>query len=104
MIEHDHEHENDFQTRSLNAAMPGSSLPSKSSSDAPPPVEINVILSPSPACFPAVTESPPPIMVVPFERAKASATATVPEANAGISKTPTGPFHKIVFAFAISSS
>ena len=85
------------------AAMPGSSS-SINSSDAPPPVEMKVILSASPACFTAVTESPPPMIVVAFERASASAIAIVPVANAGISKTPTGPFHKIVFAFAISSS
>src|SRR5204863_3043928 len=89
---------------SVNAATPGNSLPSSNSSDAPPPVELNVILSASPACFTAVTEPPPPIMVVAFECARASAIAMVPVANAGISKTPTGPFHRIVFALAISSS
>src|SRR5213083_2779288 len=89
---------------SVNAATPGNSLPSSNSSEAPPPVEMNVILSASPACFTAVTESPPPMMVVAPDWASASAIAIVPSAKSGISKMPTGPFHRIVFALAISSS
>src|SRR6266705_150991 len=85
---------------SVNAATPGSSLPSSNSSDAPPPVEMNVILPASPACFTAVTESPPPMIVVAPDWASASATAIVPSPNSGISKTPSGPFHRIVSALA----
>src|SRR5439155_19257634 len=66
---------------SLNAATPGSSLPSSNSSDAPPPVEMKVILSASPACLTAVTESPPPMMVVAPDCAIASAIAIVPSPN-----------------------
>src|SRR5204862_2178503 len=88
---------------SVNAATPGNSLPSSNSREAPPPVEMNVILSASPACFTAVTESPPPIIVVAPDCAIASAIAMVPSPNSGISKTPIGPFHKIVSPLAISS-
>src|SRR5205823_8680454 len=91
------------QFLSVSAATPGSSLPSSNSSEAPPPVEINVILSARPACLTAVTESPPPIIVVAPDCAIASAIAIVPSPNSGISKTPMGPFHKIVSALAISS-
>src|SRR5436189_6142804 len=87
----------------VNAARPGNSFPSSSSSEAPPPVEMNAILSARPACFTAVTESPPPMMVVAPDWASASAIAAVPSAKSGISKMPTGPFHRIVSAFAISS-
>src|SRR6184192_1333889 len=87
----------------VNAARPGNSFPSSSSREAPPPVEMNVILSARPACFTAVTESPPPMMVVAPDWASASAIAMVPSAKSGISKMPTGPFHRIVSPFAISS-
>ncbi len=50
--------------RSCSTATPGSSLPSKNSSDAPPPVEMWVILSASPCCSTAATESPPPTTTV----------------------------------------
>src|SRR5438105_7218584 len=91
------------QFLSVSAATPGSSLPSSNSSDAPPPVDINVILSASPACLTAVTESPPPTIVVAPNCAIASAIAIVPSPNSGISNTPIGPFQRIVSAFAISS-
>ena len=65
---------------------------------------MNVIFPASPACCTAVTESPPPMMVTASDFASASAIAVVPSENSGISKTPTGPFQRIVFAFAISSS
>ncbi len=39
-----------FYFLSLRQAMPGRTLPSKSSSDAPPPVEMCVILSANPSC------------------------------------------------------
>ena len=50
---------------SVSAATPGSVRPPRNSSDAPPPVEMCVIRSASPAFFTAAIESPPPIMVVP---------------------------------------
>ena len=49
---------------SCAAATPGSSLPSRNSREAPPPVEIWLILSPNPIWFTAAAESPPPIIVV----------------------------------------
>ena len=45
------------------AATPGSSLPSSSSSDAPPPVDTHETLSASPSSWTARTESPPPTTV-----------------------------------------
>src|SRR5438046_9780851 len=48
----------------VNAATPGNSLPSSNSSEASPPVEMNVILSASPAWSTAVTVSPPPMPVL----------------------------------------
>src|SRR5258708_20677912 len=47
---------------SVSASTPGSFLPSKNSSDAPPPVEMCVILSATPASCTAATQSPPPPM------------------------------------------
>ncbi len=44
-------------------------------------------------------ESPPPIMDVASDLATASAIFVVPWENASTSKTPIGPFQKIVFAF-----
>ena len=44
-------------------ATPGSSLPSRNSSEAPPPVEMWLILSPSPIWLTAAAESPPPMIV-----------------------------------------
>ena len=52
-------------------ATPGSVRPPSHSSDAPPPVEMCVILSATPAFFTAAIESPPPMMVVPFTAATA---------------------------------
>src|SRR5271157_2866307 len=87
----------------VRASTPGSFLPSRNSSDAPPPVEMCVILSATPAAFTAATLSPPPTMEM---AAPLSATACaiffVPLANASISKTPIGPFHTMVRARPIS--
>src|SRR5207244_12163472 len=80
------------------AAMPGSSLPSSSSSEAPPPVEIHEIRSATPASCTARTESPPPTTVKPSQTATARATAKVPSANRGHPKTPTGAFKTAVRA------
>src|SRR5271167_3099268 len=45
---------------SVSASTPGSFFPSRNSSDAPPPVEMCVILSATPAACTAATESPTP--------------------------------------------
>src|SRR6266571_5459893 len=93
---------------SSSAASPGSRWPSRYSRLAPTPVEIG---EKSPGAKPrrraAAAESPPPITVSPCTALIASATALVPAANAGNSKTPTGPFQNTVFAsrsFAVNSS
>src|SRR5262245_6635984 len=80
------------------AATPGSSLPSSSSSEAPPPVETQETCPARPSSFSARTESPPPTTEYAGDSATASATAFVPSANGGHSKTPIGPFQKIVHA------
>src|SRR5580658_11326594 len=87
----------------VRASTPGSFLPSRNSSDAPPPVEMWVIWSATPAFFTAETESPPPTMeMASWFAATALATFVVPAANAGSSKTPMGPFQTMVEASAIS--
>src|SRR5437764_1316522 len=90
-----------YPALSVSAATPGSIRPPRNSSDAPPPVEICVILSATFAFFTAAIESPPPIIVVPLTLATAQATALVPSAKPSISKTPIGPFQTTVFASAI---
>src|SRR3954447_5834560 len=85
---------------SVSAATPGTTAPPRHSSDAPPPVEMCDTRDSTPALWMAATESPPPITVVPFTFATASATASVPLANSSISNTPIGPFHTTVFAVA----
>ena len=52
---------------SVSAATPGSVCPPRNSSEAPPPVEMCVILSATPAFFTAAIESPPPMIVVPLD-------------------------------------
>src|SRR5205085_4997526 len=84
---------------SSSAATPGSSFPSRNSSDAPPPVDTWLSWSSIPAT--AATESPPPTTVTaPFLPASTSALAIarVPASNGGVSNTPIGPFQKIVLA------
>ena len=82
--------------------MPGSVLPSRYSSDAPPPVEM--CENASSGIFSARTaaaESPPPTTLnapLPVAATIASATPRVPAAYAGNSNTPIGPFQKMVFA------
>src|SRR6185369_11127885 len=89
---------------SVSASTPGSFLPSRNSSYAPPPVEMCVILSATPALLMADTESPPPtIEVAPTLSATACATLNVPLANCGTSNTPMGPFQIIVRAVEITS-
>src|SRR5579859_2119727 len=82
---------------SVSASTPGSFLPSRNSSDAPPPVEICVILSATLAACTAATESPPPtIEIAPAFSATACAILKVPRENPGTSNTPIGPFHTMV--------
>src|SRR5438876_9115684 len=83
---------------SVSTSTPGSFCPDKNSKDAPPPVEICVILDPTPDCATAAAESPPPTIEYAFQSATACAIANVPEANFEFSNTPMGPFHTIVFA------
>src|SRR5579871_3026590 len=83
---------------SLSAATPGSSMPERNSSDAPPPVETWLIFEVTPALLIAFSESPPPTTEVAPESATAFASATVPRSNGGFSNTPIGPFQTIVFA------
>ena len=81
--------------------LPGNSFPSRSSRAAPPPVEAQSTRSSSPSSVSARIESAPPTTVYPSASATASATAFVPSAKRGHSKTPIGPFQKMVFAPAI---
>merc|ERR1711896_128960 len=89
---------------SVSAAIPGSTLPSRSSKDAPPPVEQCVTLSSVSYFLHAVAVSPPPITVT-HPALVASTTASimvfVPTAKDSISNTPIGPFQMIVFEAAI---
>jgi len=87
----------------VRAATPGSSLPSSSSSDAPPPVERKLNLSAELNLLAAVTESPPPTIVSASAFATASVRAIVPFAKLSISNTPIGPFQRIVFALATTA-
>ena len=66
------------QYRLLKATTPGSCLPSRYSREAPPPVEMWLILSARPVLLTAETESPPPTMETASESATALATASVP--------------------------
>ena len=86
--------------------IPGNSFPLKKSKDAPPPVEIWLKEFLKPDLLAAEAESPPPTT----EYAKffsvvlaiALQILSVPFLNTKFSKTPTGPFQIIVFAFLIS--
>merc|ERR1719387_1779256 len=90
----------------LSAEIPGKSLPSRSSNDAPPPVEQCVTLSSVSYFLHAVAVSPPPITVT-HPALVASTTASiidfVPTANLSISKTPIGPFQMIVLDSAMAA-
>ena len=78
-------------------AIPGNTLPSIYSNEAPPPVETCENLSAYPNCLAAAAESPPPIIVVASNSANACAIAFVPIANWSNSNNPKGPFHTTVF-------
>src|SRR5204862_7931388 len=86
------------------AATPGSSFPSSSSSEAPPPVETQETRSSRPSSVSARTESAPPTTEYAPAAATACATAFVPSAKRGHSKTPICPFQKIVLAPPIRSA
>ena len=78
--------------------MPGRALPSRYSSEAPPPVEMCPNADSSrPSARTAAAESPPPTTVNPSTLVIASATPRVPAANGASSNTPIGPFQKTVF-------
>ena len=83
--------------------MPGSSRPSRNSSEAPPPVEMWVILSAKPSFSTAAAESPPPMIETAPDSAIALATALVPTAKVSNSNTPIGPFQTTVPAFLTAS-
>ena len=70
-----------FSGLSVKQAIPGNSLPSSNSSEAPPPVEICVKLSSKCNFLIAATESPPPTIDIAFVAAIASATFSVPMLN-----------------------
>src|ERR1700728_4168158 len=79
-----------------SAATPGSSIPARNSSDAPPPVEICEIRSATPADLIAFSESPPPTTLTAPDHATAFASATVPRSNGGTSNTPIAPLQPLV--------
>src|SRR6266404_5218252 len=96
--------DNPIHFLSVSASTPGSFFPARNSSEAPPPVEMWVILSATPAACTADTESPPPtIEVAPTFPATARAILNVPLAKGATSNTPMGPFHTMVRAWAIAS-
>ena len=72
--------------------------------EAPPPVEIQLILSAKLNLLTAATESPPPMIEVQSASATAYATAWVPWAKLSNSKTPMGPFQKTVLAPLMASA
>src|SRR5699024_10389888 len=84
-----------------NTATPGNSLPSRNSSEAPPPVEMcENCSSDRPSTRTAAAESPPPTTLNAVESAMAAAVCRVPAANGVISNTPIGPFQNTVRAVA----
>src|SRR6185369_1552959 len=90
-----------------NAATPGSTLPSRNSRDAPPPVEVCDTFLSAPNFFAAVAVSPPPTTVVApaaVAATMASAMDLVAFSNAGNSNTPGGPFQMMVLARAMTAA
>src|SRR5579875_3580038 len=90
-----------------SAATPGSVLPSRNSSVAPPPVLTCVTPSAKPSMCAAAAASPPPTTVTaPLFVAATSASpiVCVPWRYAGFSYTPIGPLKTIVFAQRITSA
>src|SRR6478735_12524597 len=92
------------QVHASRTARPGSSLPSRNSRDAPPPVEMWVKPDSSmPRMRTAAAESPPPTTENDGDAEIASATARVPSAKGLSSKTPIGPFQNTVADLAAIS-
>src|SRR6202011_3825314 len=90
-----------------SAATPGSVLPSRNSSVAPPPVETCVIASAKPSACAAAAASPPPTtLVAPCRVASAIASPTtrVPFRYGGFSYTPIGPLNTMVIALRSTSA
>ena len=88
---------------SSRQSTPGSTFPSRSSNEAPPPVEMCDMRGARPALLTAATESPPPMIEtapLSVRSASVSAIAKVPLAKGSISKTPIGPFHTTVLQSA----
>src|SRR5690606_23096056 len=82
-----------------STAMPGKVLPSRYSSEAPPPVEMcENTSSGRPSARTAAAESPPPTTLKASESTIACATPRVPSANGASSNTPIGPFQNTVAA------
>src|SRR6185437_3592136 len=90
-----------FAARAFNAVTAGSSLPSRNSRNAPPPVEMYDTWSAMPYLSTAARVSPPPAIENALDAAIARASVSVPLPNASNSNTPTGPFHTTVPALAI---
>src|SRR5690606_22880939 len=74
----------------LSAETAGSSLPSRNSRNAPPPVEMYEISPAMPYLSTAARVSPPPAIENASDAAIARASTSVPFANASNSNTPTG--------------
>src|SRR3954462_1093419 len=85
-----------LSARALRAATAGSSLPSRNSRNAPPPVEMYETPASMPYLSTAATASPPPATATPFAAAIARARVSVPWPTASNSNTPTGPFQTTV--------
>src|SRR5690606_493026 len=80
----------------LSAEPAGSSLPSRPSTHAPPPVETEEPPPAPPDWSTAARPSPPPATESASDAAMARASTSVPFANASNSNTPTGPFQTTV--------
>src|SRR5258708_9559331 len=97
----------DFHIQFSKNATPGSTLPSRNSRLAPPPVEQCVTWSATLNFLAAVAVSPPPTTVVApaaVAAAMAAAMALVEPANFSNSNTPDGPFQMMVFARPIAAA
>mmetsp|Transcript_56230 Transcript_56230/g.174390 ORF Transcript_56230/g.174390 Transcript_56230/m.174390 type:complete len:216 (+) Transcript_56230:45-692(+) len=96
-----------FAGASSSAATPGSTLPSRSSSEAPPPVLQWVTLSSVSYFLQAVAVSPPPMTVmqpVLVTSTILSIIIFVPFSNFFISNTPIGPFQMMVLDFSMAAA
>mmetsp|Transcript_33191 Transcript_33191/g.99991 ORF Transcript_33191/g.99991 Transcript_33191/m.99991 type:complete len:436 (+) Transcript_33191:828-2135(+) len=92
---------------SSRAATPGSTLPSRSSREAPPPVLQCVTLSSVSYFLHAVAVSPPPITVMVPDLVTSTTLSImdfVPASKLFISNTPIGPFHTIVLDLAMAAA